>query len=198
MPTHSDEGTASRRSVWLFMAATAMATTVATLTATAMAGSGASEPTAVTCTCETPAPSVVAVAPPTPPPSEPACDSAVEVTPPRIPSVQLDADPPSPSATIEGGLDKKIIRRIVRAHVNEVRYCYNQGLTRDPDLGGRVMVSFIIEGNGEVGNSTVASSTLGDTEVSECIAEAVARWKFPKSPEGQNVRITYPFVLEPG
>jgi hypothetical protein len=35
-------------------------------------------------------------------------------------------------ATVTGALDKDIIRRIVRAHINEVRYCYNQGLARDP------------------------------------------------------------------
>jgi tetratricopeptide (TPR) repeat protein len=39
-------------------------------------------------------------------------------------------------AEVKGALDKDIIRRIVRAHINEVRYCYNQALARDPNAQG--------------------------------------------------------------
>ncbi len=100
--------------------------------------------------------------------------------------------------SVKGKLDKDIIRRIVRAHINEVRYCYNQGLARDPDLDGRVAVQFTIGPTGKVPVAVVSKSTIADKRVGECIAKAVKRWKFPKPPGGGNAVVTYPFRLTPG
>lgn len=101
-------------------------------------------------------------------------------------------------ADVKGALDKDIIRRIVRAHINEIRYCYNKGLTKDPDLKGRVAVQFTIEGTGKVSDSKVSDTTLDEEDVEKCIAKAVNRWKFPKPSGGGKVVVTYPFVLDPG
>lgn len=99
-------------------------------------------------------------------------------------------------ATVTGSLDKDIIRRIVRAHINEVRYCYNQGLARDPSLSGKVSIRFTVSTTGSVAVSEVADSTIADEGVSNCIAKAVRRWTFPKPTGGGVVVVTYPFVLE--
>ncbi|MCB9750099.1 MAG: von Willebrand factor type A domain-containing protein [Myxococcales bacterium] len=101
-------------------------------------------------------------------------------------------------ADVKGELDRDIIRRIVRAHINEVRYCYNTGLNKDPNLKGRVTVQFVITGAGTVGSSVLEAATLPDTNVANCIAKAVKRWKFPKPKGGGEVTVSYPFVLEPG
>jgi TonB family protein len=101
-------------------------------------------------------------------------------------------------ADIEGSLDKDIIRRIVRAHIDEIRHCYNQGLTKDPALTGRVTIEFTIAATGSVSASVVADSTVSDADVGTCAAKAVERWKFPKPEDGGNVVVKYPFVLEPG
>ena len=100
-------------------------------------------------------------------------------------------------AKVQGALDKDIIRRIVRAHINEVRACYNQGLSRNPNLAGRVAVQFVITTTGKVGTSAVQSSSIKDNQVANCIAKAVKRWKFPKPRGGGNVIVTYPFNLSP-
>lgn len=97
-----------------------------------------------------------------------------------------------------GKLDKDIIRRIVRAHINEVRHCYNQGLVRDDEMGGRVTIGFAIGSDGRASKPTVEKSTLSDELVGNCIAKAVKRWKFPK-PQGDGpVMVSYPFILNPG
>ncbi len=101
-------------------------------------------------------------------------------------------------AQVKGALDKDIIRRIVRAHINEVRHCYNQGLVKDPNLKGRVAVQFTIGPTGKVPVAVVAQSSLKDKNVANCVAKAVKRWKFPKPQGGGNVVVTYPFVLAPG
>jgi hypothetical protein len=101
-------------------------------------------------------------------------------------------------AEVNGNLDKDIVRRIVRAHINEVRSCYNAGLTKDPALGGRVEVQFVIADTGKVSSSVVGSTTLGDPDVGKCIALAVKRWTFPKPQGGGEVQVMYPFILESG
>ncbi|MCA9652291.1 MAG: AgmX/PglI C-terminal domain-containing protein [Myxococcales bacterium] len=111
----------------------------------------------------------------------------------KVPSVR------QATATVKGALDKDIIRRIVRAHINEVRYCYNLGLIHDPALEGKLSILFTIGPSGSVPVSTVDSDTLGDGgKVANCVAKAVKRWKFPKPAGGGNVVVTYPFVLAPG
>jgi len=99
-------------------------------------------------------------------------------------------------ATVSGALDRDIIRRIVRAHINEVRYCYNQGLARDPGLAGRVAVNFTIDGSGKVSAAVVGETTLKDAAVGACTSAAVQRWTFPKPKGGGTVEVAYPFVLE--
>ena len=108
----------------------------------------------------------------------------------RVPTVR------QAKADVRGALDKEVIRRVVRAHINEVRHCYNQGLAVDPNLKGRVVIEFLI---GPVGVVTFVhvKENLVDATVGECVAQAVKRWAFPK-PTGSSVQVTYPFVFEPG
>ena len=125
------------------------------------------------------------------------CDGATLVartgsSAPKPPALSI-----GPVKPLSGALDKDVIRRIVRAHINEVRYCYNQALARDPNAKGRVSVTFTIGGDGKVRRAELGESTLPDVTASQCIATAVRRWTFPK-PEGGDVNVTYPFVLEPG
>ena len=108
----------------------------------------------------------------------------------RVPTVR------QARAEVQGALDRDIIRRIVRAHINEIRYCYNQGLARDPNARGRVAIQFTISGQGKVPSAVVQETTMRDAAVGSCMAQAVRRWTFPKPEGGGNVIVTYPFVLE--
>jgi hypothetical protein len=100
--------------------------------------------------------------------------------------------------TARGSLDKEIIRRVVRLHMNEVKFCYDQELVRSTGLGGRVSVQFLIAGNGQVINSFVQSTTMNNVRVESCVVGAVKRWTFPK-PEGGGIAIvSYPFNFVAG
>ncbi len=98
-------------------------------------------------------------------------------------------------ARVRGALDKGIIRRIIRRHINEVKYCYQKELQARPDLHGRVVVQFTISPTGQVVSSVVQSSTMGNRQVETCIAMAVRRWLFPKPKGGGIVIVTYPFRM---
>ncbi|MCS6914795.1 MAG: AgmX/PglI C-terminal domain-containing protein [Myxococcales bacterium] len=100
------------------------------------------------------------------------------------------------TAEVRGSLDKEIIRRIIRRHINEVKFCYEKELTRKADLMGRVMIQFTIASTGQVVASVVQSSTMNSPPVEQCIAQAVRRWEFPKPMGGGIVVVTYPFVLK--
>ena len=100
------------------------------------------------------------------------------------------------TAQVRGSLDKEIIRRIIRRHINEIKFCYEKELLHKQDLAGRVMITFTISGTGQVIASVVANSTINNPGVGQCIAQAVKRFEFPKPQGGGIVIVSYPFVLK--
>ena len=96
-------------------------------------------------------------------------------------------------AIVRGGLDREIIRRIVRQHINEIRYCYERELPRAPSLQGRVAVRFTVAPTGQVAAAALESTSLQDVRVELCVLAAVRRWAFPKPQGGGLVVATYPF-----
>jgi TonB family protein len=101
-------------------------------------------------------------------------------------------------ANVRGSLDKEIIRRIIRRHINEVKYCYETELTKKADLSGRVSVQFTIAATGTVIASVLQSSTMGNVRVENCVVQAVRRWEFPKPLGGGIVIVSYPFNFTAG
>ena len=101
------------------------------------------------------------------------------------------------SGTVIGSLAKEDIRRVVRQHLNEVKYCYEKQLAVKEDLEGRVSIKFIILPSGAVKAASVADSTLGSDAAEQCIADAFERWTFPAPPDGGVVVVTYPITLKP-
>ena len=96
----------------------------------------------------------------------------------------------------QGMLDREIVRRIIRQHLNEVKYCYELQLPRHPSLAGRLSVQFTIASGGNVTASLLQSSTLANVAVENCIVQAVRRWEFPRRESGITI-VSYPFVLVP-
>jgi len=94
----------------------------------------------------------------------------------------------------KGALSKEQIRRTVRLHMNEVRFCYEQALQANPDLQGRVVVRFVVAGRGNVLSSVTQSSTLGATP-GQCVSRAIQRWQFPAAEDGGVTSATYPFTF---
>jgi hypothetical protein len=91
-------------------------------------------------------------------------------------------------------LDNEIIRRVVRQHHAEVRFCYEKRLMSHDALGGRVVTQFTIAATGRVLSSIVSDDSMHDGDIEQCITSAVRRWEFPRS--GQTSIVTYPFILQ--
>ncbi|HYR19741.1 MAG TPA: AgmX/PglI C-terminal domain-containing protein [Myxococcales bacterium] len=97
---------------------------------------------------------------------------------------------------VVGGLSRDVINRIIQRHYNEVKYCYEKELTKDPALYGKVTVLFVIDGVGRVGDALVQQSTMGSEPVESCIVTHVRRWAFPAPEGGGTVQVTYPYVFK--
>jgi TonB family protein len=97
---------------------------------------------------------------------------------------------------VGGGLTREIIRRVIRSHLHEIRYCYERELQKTPDLYGKVVVKFTILPSGNVENSEIFNSTMGNENVEGCMLARVVRWKFPKPYKGASVIVKYPFLFK--
>ncbi len=96
---------------------------------------------------------------------------------------------------VQGSLDKEIIRRVVRQHRNEIKYCYESELQKNKNLGGRVVVRFTISATGSVVSAVVKESNLSNATVERCMTGKIRRWVFPEPKGGGIVIVNYPFNL---
>lgn len=100
-------------------------------------------------------------------------------------------------AEVSGALPADVIRRIVRANIPRIRYCYEKGLTKNPELAGKLNVKFTIGKDGAVVSAETTGSTIGDAEVLSCAANVFKQMSFPSPEGGGVVTVTYPMVFAP-
>ncbi len=98
---------------------------------------------------------------------------------------------------ILGALDKSLIDAVIKKHMNQIRYCYQRELPKNPTLGGKVTVKFVISKTGSVSKASTKSSTLNNSAVEGCINSRFMRFKFPEPKGGGIVIVSYPFIFQP-
>lgn len=96
----------------------------------------------------------------------------------------------------ERRLPPEVVQRVVRQSEGRFRFCYEQGLAKNPSLAGRVKVKFVIGRDGAVSVAQDAGSDVPDATVVSCMVRAVGALSFPQ-PEGGIVSVVYPWVLAP-
>ncbi|MBK6513779.1 MAG: FHA domain-containing protein [Polyangiaceae bacterium] len=108
----------------------------------------------------------------------------------KPPSVRMGA------TSVSGRLPPEVIQRIVRQNFGRFRLCYENGLRNNPNLAGRVSVSFTIGRDGSVG-SVSGGGDLPDAGVIGCVTKGFYGLSFPQ-PEGGVVKVSYPIAFAPG
>ena len=83
-------------------------------------------------------------------------------------------------------------------HMNQIRYCYQRELTKNPALAGKVVIKFVIAKDGTVSKASVKTSTMNNSAVESCIAGRFMRMQFPEPKGGGIVIVSYPFIFSPG
>lgn len=164
---------------------------------------------------------------PAPTVTQPATVSSYQVPPPasQPPPFTIVPPPhqiPPADANTNGNysLSREVIRRVIWVHVNEIKFCYQQALSKQPMLAGRLTAVFQIDPQGRV-----QSLALRDSEIPplllpgpgsspplvakaqplsqaplllSCIGDAMRIWEFPPTPYySGTTEISYPFVLKP-
>jgi outer membrane biosynthesis protein TonB len=102
----------------------------------------------------------------------------------------------SREAVVEEGLSLDDVGKVIHAHLNEVRYCYESSMLRHPGIEGKMIVDFRIQSSGIVKTAAVKSSTLTDSALEQCIVSHLMKWLFPKPKGGVEVAVSYPFVFK--
>jgi hypothetical protein len=99
--------------------------------------------------------------------------------------------------TVTGRLPPEVVQRIVRQNYGRFRQCYENGLSRNPNLTGRVTARFVIGREGSVTNAQNGGSDLPDSGVVSCVVSAFYALSFP-TPENGIVTVSYPIMFSPG
>ena len=81
--------------------------------------------------------------------------------------------------TFTKGADKTdLAQKILRRNMNQIRYCYQRILIRNPSLKGNVSVIVTVGQNGKVQNALVGQDTVQNKSVSSCVASRFKRMRF--------------------
>lgn len=98
-------------------------------------------------------------------------------------------------AAVSGPLPAEVVRRIVRQNFGRFRLCYEDALSRHPDLEGTVSIHFTIGPDGAPRNLGAARSPgFSDAGMVACVVQAFDGISFPE-PAGSAVTVTYPVLF---
>ncbi len=99
---------------------------------------------------------------------------------------------------ILGALDKSLIDAVIKRNMNQIRYCYQRELTKNPSLGGKITVKFVIAKDGSVSKAETKQTTMNNSAVEDCINGRFMKFQFPEPKGGGIVIVSYPFIFAPG
>ena len=101
-----------------------------------------------------------------------------------------------PGTSVEEGLTKEEVGKVIHAHISEIRYCYESSMLRSSDIEGKLVLDFTIGGTGAVKTAAVKESSLNDPRLDDCILRRLTKWSFPKPNGGVDVAVSYPFIFK--
>jgi hypothetical protein len=98
-----------------------------------------------------------------------------------------------------GAIDPELVRKVIRDHADQVRYCYEQQLTLNPKLTGKIAIKWQINSDGSASATVIDPANPLDSEglrhVADCVMSRIKTWEFPKPKGGGVAIVTYPWIL---
>jgi pSer/pThr/pTyr-binding forkhead associated (FHA) protein len=92
-----------------------------------------------------------------------------------------------------GSIDPELLRKILREYIPQFRYCYQNELSNNPNLGGIIDLNFTLNGQGKVTSSKVLSKTGSFSNKGiGCIDGVLKSIPFPKPKGGGRVDVKQP------
>jgi len=93
------------------------------------------------------------------------------------------------------GLSKSLVGEYLGRYWSQFKWCYSRELDKDPNLYGKVTVTFTISKGGRVSEASVLNSSMNDLNVESCVLRTIRRINFPPPDGGGEVIVTYPFLF---
>ena len=96
-----------------------------------------------------------------------------------------------------GEFDAALVQQQIKQRLKSITRCYESELRKNPNLQGKVTVTFTIQERGNVTNARATENSTGSPGVADCVTRTIARFRFNPGPEGGSVTFRYPFVFQP-
>ena len=109
---------------------------------------------------------------------------------------KVDIAVSSGPADVRGALDPEVVRRVVRRHRAQIKYCYELELLRTPGLEGKVQVQWVIGPDGRVSRTKISGTTMKSRNVEACIQRKIRTWVFDQPKGGGIVVVNWPFFFK--
>lgn len=95
------------------------------------------------------------------------------------------------TATTAMALEQEAIEQEVNKKQDELISCYDNAVTRNPDLKkGKIVTRFHVSKNGKVDKAAVMRNDLGDKQLAECVRQVFLTLDYGAQEKPTNV--TYP------
>ena len=99
--------------------------------------------------------------------------------------------------SVEGPLEARLVMEQVRRYSNVLSYCHKRELEEAPDLAGTVVVRFDVGADG-VPTEVSHDTTMGNAAIGPCLADQVAKMRFPAVEGREVVAVKIPLEFAPG
>lgn len=96
---------------------------------------------------------------------------------------------------LEEGLSRDEVGRVIHAHREEIQFCYESSLLKNPHVQGKLLMKFTVSSSGQVSTTQVVESEVGSF-MEKCLQEKLKAWNFPKPKGGVTVAVQYPFLFK--
>lgn len=97
---------------------------------------------------------------------------------------------------VEGSLARQAVRRRLREHIDELRWCRAQAMRWVPDVSGALQLDLMIDVDGSV-HSTSSHPADGRSDIDDdrllwlCVGKSARRWRFPAASSWTYVEATF-------
>src|SRR5688572_2537677 len=125
-----------------------------------------------------------------------ACSGKEAPAPPR--AKPADAAPVAAAPAPGGGKSlpgEQVSQRVHSVYLAGIRRCYKRALAADPTVTGRLALRFTVAETGGVVDPRVQG---GPPEMSHCLEELMATWRFPapKDVDGEPTEVEHEMTLD--
>ena len=111
--------------------------------------------------------------------------------------VKLSSEPPKIKGDrAQVSTSKACIQRVINKERRRLKRVYENWLKRDPQLGGRIKISFTILPSGAVSSVSVLNTSTGNAGFDRNIVRYIKRWRFTACKPASPLEIDLPFVFE--